>query len=114
MGLNPSCSHVFAYDCSLCWVQDILVSAALAECSYKPVDHPLEEAVRLTREILAVCCPLRLARHTHLHVLLRRVAGAKTLAFAPAGSCTTTAHHAAVSAVLPAARPAPLLLGGER
>lgn len=47
-----------AHACSAFLVQDILLSAALAECSYKPVDHPPEEALRLTREILAVCLQL--------------------------------------------------------
>lgn len=53
----------------LCSVQDILVSAALAECSYKAVDHTVEEALRLTREILAVGSHLELALH-HICILL--------------------------------------------
>ena len=57
-GLGENCSCVartVAHGCSASLLQDILLSAALAECSYKPVDHPPEEALRLTREILAVC-----------------------------------------------------------
>lgn len=41
-------------------LQDILVAAALAECSYKPVDHLPEEALALTAEILQNLVPPQL------------------------------------------------------